>query len=148
MPPPLPGTSQPHKFRTVTFCALPQAFDAGTTRSTVPQLIPAMHDAPLRLVLSSFPDDASAQLTARTVIAEKLAACVQLVPGITSVYHWENGIHSSQEVLAICKCPASTAAALADRILQLHPYEVPEIVTTPINATGPYLAWALASCQP
>ena len=107
-----------------------------------------MHDAPLRLVLSSFPDDASAQLAAHTVVAEKLAACVQIVPGITSVYHWGNGIQSSQEVLAICKCPASTAAALADRILQLHPYEVPEIVTSPINATGPYLAWALASCQP
>ena len=107
-----------------------------------------MHDAPLRLILSAFPDDASAQLAARTVVAERLAACVQLVPGITSVYHWENGIHSSQEVLAICKCPASTAAALAERILQLHPYEVPEIVISPISATGPYLAWALASCQP
>ena len=107
-----------------------------------------MHDASLRLVLSSFPDDASAQLAARTVVAEKLAACVQLIPGITSVYHWENGIHSSQEVLAICKCPASTAASLANRILQLHPYEVPEIVTTTADATGPYLAWALASCQP
>lgn len=107
-----------------------------------------MHDAPLRLVLSSFPDDASAQLAARTVVTEKLAACVQLIPGITSIYHWENGIHSSQEVLAICKCPASTATALADRLLQLHPYEVPEIITSPISATSSYLAWALASCQP
>lgn len=107
-----------------------------------------MHDAPLRLVLSSFPDDASAQHAARTVVEEKLAACVQLVPGITSIYHWENDLHSSQEVLAICKCPASTADALANRLLQLHPYEVPEIVTSPIHATGPYLAWTLASCQP
>jgi len=114
----------------------------------MPQPIPAMPDAPLRLVLSSFPDEASALLAARTVVSEKLAACVQIVPGITSVYHWENGIHSSQEFLAICKCPASTAHALADRIVQLHPYEIPEVVTSPIDATGPYLAWALAACQP
>jgi periplasmic divalent cation tolerance protein len=110
-------------------------------------MVPSMNDAPLRLVCSSFPDEASALHAARTVVHEQLAACVQILPGITSVYRWQDQLTSSQEVLAVFKCPSAGAAALSSRLLALHPYEVPEIVSTGADAAGPYLAWALDACR-
>ncbi|HEY0477468.1 MAG TPA: divalent-cation tolerance protein CutA, partial [Kofleriaceae bacterium] len=79
---------------------------------------------------------------ARTLVDERLAACVNLLPAIRSIYRWQDAISDDAEVLAIIKTTASGYAALAARIAELHPYQVPEILALPLaDGHPPYLAW-------
>ena len=107
-----------------------------------------MSAPPLRILLTSFPDAASAQSTATTLVTEHLAACVQILPGITSVYSWQGSVESASEVLVIIKTSASTAPAALDRLRALHPYEVPELVSLEASAAEPYLHWLTSHCSP
>ena len=107
-----------------------------------------MSAPPLRILLTSFPDAASAQSTATTLVTEHLAACVQILPGITSVYSWQGSLESASEVLVIIKTSASTALAALDRLRTLHPYEVPELVSLEASAAEPYLQWVTSHCSP
>jgi len=92
------------------------------------------------LVLSTFPDAETAARIARTLVEERLAACVNLVATVRSIYRWQGGINDDPEALAIIKTTAERYAALAARISQLHPYHVPEIIALP-EGHPPYLAW-------
>ena len=75
-------------------------------------------------------------------VAEKLAACVQVIPGIQSFFRWVGKVDNSEEILLIIKTTSDRYKALEDRITSLHPYELPEIVTLPINGgLAGYLAW-------
>ena len=107
-----------------------------------------MSAPPLRILLTSFPDAASAQSAATTLVAEHLAACVQILPGITSVYSWQGSVESASEVLVIIKTSASTAPAALDRLRALHPYEVPELVSLEASAAEAYLHWLTSHCSP
>ena len=82
----------------------------------------------LLVVFSTFPDADSARRTATALVEENLVACVNLLPGVQSVYRWEGRIETAGEVLAVMKTMEEAYAKLEARIRELHPYEVPEIV--------------------
>lgn len=79
---------------------------------------------------------------ARTIIQERLAACVNVIPAITSVYHWQGQIEEDAEELLILKTAQASWIDLMARIRELHPYENPEIICLDINSASPdYLKW-------
>ena len=83
------------------------------------------------------------------VVGERLAACVNRIPGIASTYRWKGEIHDEGEVLLLIKSTRERFAALRDRILALHPYELPEIIAVDIaSGHAPYLDWIAASTEP
>ena len=96
----------------------------------------------LLLVFSTFPDDAKAREVARTLVGERLAACANLLPGMTSLYVWKEQTEECAEVLALFKTTRAAYPALENRLRTLHPYELPEIIALPPAAGLPaYLAW-------
>lgn len=98
------------------------------------------------VVLVTVSTEAEAQTLARTVVAERLAACVNIIPGLTSVYRWEGQVCEDRELLLLIKTRAEKVAALRDRIVHLHSYTVPEVIALPITTGSErYLAW-LDSC--
>ena len=102
----------------------------------------------LVVVFSTFPDLAAAREAARKLVEAKLAACVNLVPAVESVYRWEGKIESSAEVLAIIKTTSSSYDALERALKELHPYQVPEIVALDAVRVHPaYAAWIAESCE-
>ena len=79
---------------------------------------------------------------ARTLVEERLVACVNIVPGLRSFYWWKGKVEDEPEVLCIMKTRSRLFEALRDRVQALHPYEVEEIVALPILAGNPqYLDW-------
>lgn len=100
-----------------------------------------MNPSPL-LVLCTCPDQSTAEHIAETVIGERLAACVNLVPGLTSVYRWKGQIQHDAELLLLIKTRAAIYPLLEARLRELHPYEVPEIIALPIQTgSAAYLDW-------
>ncbi len=97
------------------------------------------------LVFSTFPDSDCARDTARVLVSERLAACANLLPSVTSLYVWRGEQTESQEVLALFKTQREVYPALETRLKSLHPYEVPEVVAVDLAAGLPaYLAWVAA----
>lgn len=98
--------------------------------------------ASLDVVLCTAPSRDVARAIARAVVEERLAACVNVVPGITSVYRWEGRVQEDEEVLLVLKTATDRRAALEARVRALHPYEVPEFVALAAAHVAPaYLAW-------
>ncbi len=76
------------------------------------------------------------------LVAERLAACVNVVGGVTSVYRWRDGIERANEVLLLIKTTAAQLDALQQRIVALHPYELPELIAVEAVGGSPaYLDW-------
>jgi periplasmic divalent cation tolerance protein len=99
------------------------------------------------VVLCSCPDEALAARLARIVVEEQLAACVNVLSGLRSVYRWQGAVHDEPEVLLLIKTRHERYEALEMRIRALHPYEVPEIIALPIIAgSASYLGWLAAAC--
>jgi periplasmic divalent cation tolerance protein len=102
--------------------------------------VTAMTDA--ILVLVTAPSAEKAADIARAVVAERLAACGNVVPGLRSIYRWEGKIEDEPEALLLLKTTRARFEALRERVLALHPYQVPEVVALPVEAgSAPYLAW-------
>ncbi|MGD8999422.1 MAG: divalent-cation tolerance protein CutA [Granulosicoccaceae bacterium] len=100
------------------------------------------------LVLCTCPDHDTATQLAKTLIDEALAACVNVLPGLTSFYHWQGKCESGTEELLIIKTRTAAYPALEARLQALHPYELPEIIGVTIEAGLPgYLAWVDESCN-
>lgn len=98
-------------------------------------------DTPL-LVLCTCPEAGSANHLAHALVDERLAACVNQVPGLTSVYRWEGSVREEPEVLLLIKSSAARFPALRDRLGELHPYDVPEVIALEIRDGAPtWLAW-------
>ena len=96
------------------------------------------------LIITSLPDEASAQTLATTLVAERLAACVSMLAPCRSTYHWEGAIESAAEVPLLIKTTAGRYAALEEAIRARHPYELPEIIAVPVAHGLPeYLAWVV-----
>lgn len=94
------------------------------------------------VVFCSCPDADSASAIARDLVEQRLAACVNLLPQVRSVYRWQGQIEEAEEVLLMIKTSAQRFAALRERITELHSYEVPEIIALGIRDGLPdYLAW-------
>ena len=105
-------------------------------------------DDEVRLVLITAPDADSGATLARALVDERLAACVNLVPGVRSIYRWEGGIEEDSEVLLVVKTRQERCEALAARVEALHPYDLPEVVVLPIEGGGArYLSWILSESQ-
>jgi periplasmic divalent cation tolerance protein len=99
-------------------------------------------------VLCTVPDSASAQKIAQILVQEGLAACVNLLPGITSVYRWQGEVQENPELLLLIKTTHKRYEALQARIKELHPYEVPEIIALKIEAgLKNYLDWITQSTR-
>ncbi len=95
-----------------------------------------------RIALCNLPDQESARHLASWLVDRALAACVNIVPGIESVYHWQGEVESATEWLLIIKTDDRHWDALQQLITEHHPYEVPEIISLPIDKGLPaYLNW-------
>lgn len=94
------------------------------------------------LVLTNLPDRASAEKLADALIAQRLAACVNILAPCQSVYRWQDAVHHDEEHPLLIKTSAERYATLEAAIRAAHPYELPEIVALPIERGLPaYLEW-------
>lgn len=101
------------------------------------------------LVITTFPDLETARRISSLLIEEKLVACVNLLPGMESIYAWQGALESSGEALALMKTTAEAWPELARRLPELHPYECPELIGLPIPyGTPAYLQWLAQNCSP
>ena len=94
------------------------------------------------IVLTTLPGDFEIRTFARTLVEERLAACVNLLPPMDSVYRWEGQVEQETERQMIIKTSRDRVVALWDRIRELHPYETPEFVVLSIqDGSDAYLRW-------
>ncbi len=100
------------------------------------------------VVLITVPDMKVARRVAKPLVEEGLAACVNLVPGVRSIYRWEGKTCDEPELLLLVKTRRACFAALERRVRELHPYSVPEVIALPIvEGSAPYLDWVAASTR-
>jgi periplasmic divalent cation tolerance protein len=103
----------------------------------------------VRAVLTTAPNAEVGALIARALVEERLAACVNVIPGVRSIYRWEDEVQDDPEVVLIIKTRADRCEALAARIKDLHPYDVPEVLVLPaVGGSAPYLAWIETETKP
>jgi periplasmic divalent cation tolerance protein len=101
------------------------------------------------VVFNTCPDASSAEEIARMLIERRLAACVNILPGLRSIYTWKGACESAEEHLLIIKTSAAIYPSLEKAVLELHPYELPEIIAVPIAAGLPsYLTWINEATAP
>jgi periplasmic divalent cation tolerance protein len=97
---------------------------------------------PYQIILCTCPDFDTANNIAKQLVTEKLAACINILPGITSVYEWQGVIETAQEHLLLVKSCQLHYEKIAAKIKSLHPYEVPEVIAVTIeNGLPDYLKW-------
>lgn len=102
-------------------------------------------EAPAVVLLCTVPNLEIGRSIARAVVNERLAACVNLVPGLTSIYRWEGAVQEDQEVLLVLKTRPERVERLTGSLIELHPYDVPEVLTFPTTGGhDAYLAWIRA----
>lgn len=98
------------------------------------------------VVLCSCPEGDFAAQLATTLVTESLAACVNRLPGVISNYRWEGDVQEDRETLLVIKSTRARLPALAERVRELHPYELPEVVAVPVmGGLDGYLDWLRAS---
>ena len=98
-------------------------------------------DTPL-LVFCTCPDEAAARTVAATLVSQRLAACVTRLPAATSTYRWQGEVRHEPEVLLLIKTTPAAYPALEKKLVEVHPYELPEILAVPVTRGLPgYLAW-------
>lgn len=94
------------------------------------------------LVISTVPDQETAKAVAKALVEERLAACVNIVPNLGSVYRWQGEVVEDNEVMLLIKTRRERYAELETRIRSLHPYNLPEVIALPIQQGSiPYLNW-------
>lgn len=100
--------------------------------------------ADLALVWMTAPDAATGERIGRALVDERLAACANVIPGVVSVYRWEGEVRTDPEVQVLLKTRRSLVDRLFGRGAELHPYEVPELVATPmVGVSEAYRKWVL-----
>ena len=96
-------------------------------------MVQEVREVQVVLVLSTVPDDVSAETIARTLVDEKLAACVNLLPPMVSIYRWKGAVERGAERQLVMKTTRARVPALERRLKELHSYEVPEFVVLSID---------------
>ena len=100
------------------------------------------------VVLSTAPDAAEAARIGVTLVEERLAACANLVEGVSSIFRWKGAVQREQEVLMVIKTTTEAVGRLRSRLVELHPYEVPEVLALPVQDGHPaYLEWVGAEVR-
>ncbi|BDG08289.1 divalent-cation tolerance protein CutA [Anaeromyxobacter paludicola] len=106
-----------------------------------------MTDA-LAVIVTAPTADKAAEL-ARTLVEERLAACGNVLPGVRSIYRWEGKVADEPEVLLVLKTSRELFPRLRDRVLALHPYQVPEVIALRVEGgSAAYLRWIEESLAP
>ncbi|MEQ1731346.1 MAG: divalent-cation tolerance protein CutA [Vicinamibacterales bacterium] len=109
------------------------------TLPTEPQIV---------LVLTTLDADVDASPLARTLVEERLAACVNILPTMQSIYWWKGSVESAEERQLVIKTSIERLEALKNRLRELHPYEVPEVVVIGAAGSASYEAWLKESTSP
>ena len=105
-----------------------------------------MQHAAVVVVIVTAPSQDVAERIVTTVVEERLAACGNIVPGVTSIYRWEDAVQRDSEVLVLFKTTRAVQPRLIGRLEELHPYDVPEALAVPVNAgIEKYMQWVVAS---
>ncbi len=100
----------------------------------------------VRILLTTVATAHDAERIATILVEEQLAACVNAIPGVRSIYRWQGRVESAQECLLLLKTDEQHRPALESRLRELHPYQLPELlVLAPEGVSAPYLAWIVAS---
>ena len=99
-------------------------------------------------MLTTCPNRQSAQKIARHLVNSRLAACVNIAPGITSIYRWQGKLAKESEILLVIKTSARVVPRLKQELLSMHTYKTPEfVVVEPEEVEKKYLNWLLASVE-
>ena len=105
-------------------------------------------ESPFCVVINTCPDKETARNVATILVKEKWAACVNILPGITSVYPWKDKIETGEEVLLLIKSRNALYPQLEARLREIHPYELPEIINVSISGgLEAYLGWITDSVR-
>ncbi len=100
------------------------------------------------VVLTTVGSGFDARSLAEQLVEERLAACVNIVPQLYSVYRWQGRVEHDEEQLLLIKTAADRLDALQEKLLSVHPYETPELVVLPIEELrGPYAQWFAAALR-
>lgn len=103
---------------------------------------------PVRVVLTTVSSPDEGRRVARLLVERRLAACVNLIPNMTSIYRWRGGVEVASEVLMVIKTTTDQIPALESAVRELHPYEVPEFLALDVESgSRPYLDWLLNSVE-
>ena len=98
------------------------------------------------VLLSTCPPEAAAEI-ATTLVEARLAACVNVVPGVQSIYRWDGAIEQADESLLVVKCAAVCEEETRAAIVRSHPYDVPEVISVDVrDGHPPYVEWVLREC--
>lgn len=109
----------------------------------------AEHNSEVFVVMTTASSREEAARLADMLVGARLAACVQILPEMASIYHWEGEIRRDQEVLLLAKTTRSKFAMLEREIRALHSYDTPEIIALPAAAvSGSYLGWLTKTLKP
>jgi periplasmic divalent cation tolerance protein len=101
-----------------------------------------------RLILVTTSPRAEAKRIAQALVEERLAACVNLIGGVHSVYRWNEAVETADEVLLLIKTTEGKVEAVRTRVHQLHSYELPEFVVLDVTGgSSPYLDWIASSVR-
>jgi periplasmic divalent cation tolerance protein len=99
-------------------------------------------------VYTTYPSIVEAEQAGRELVQRRLCACVNILPGMVSLYWWEGAIERGEEVVMIIKTRAALAEAIQEAVRQLHSYTTPAILVLPIESVDPnYKAWLLAETE-
>jgi periplasmic divalent cation tolerance protein len=102
-----------------------------------------------RIVLTTAPDLDTARRLAKAMVEERLAACVNVVPGIESHYRWKGAVESASEILLVVKTTSDRLGELESWLARSHPYELPEFVALePVHLGAQYGTWLAAETRP
>ena len=116
---------------------------------TEAQPAPDSGSADVRVVWTTAPDPDTAARLARGLVEARLAACVQVLPGVRSFYRWQGELHAEPETLLIAKTRASRGPELESWLAEPHPYDVPECVSfAPERVAGDYARWLAGELPP
>src|SRR5271154_2615562 len=104
--------------------------------------------ADFQIVLSTCADHEQAERIAHRLVEQRLAACVNILPGVQSIYRWQGAVESASEVLMLIKTSSAHSNEVQSTIASLHSYEVPEFLVLPVSGgSESYLAWLDASLR-
>lgn len=109
-----------------------------------------MDNSDIRLLYVTAPDVPTARTLAGALVEAKLAACVNILPGMLSVYQWQGDIQHDEEVVMLVKTTNAAASAARDLILQKHPYDTPAALSLPVDGAGSspaFIEWIAKTCD-